>query len=69
VVDDHPGLWSLAELDRHLTPSGATPPGAEPSRAAVEDAIGDLYAAGLIHRIGTYVCAIRTACVAEGPSV
>jgi hypothetical protein len=61
VVDDHPGLWSLTELDRHLTPSGDTPPGIEPSRASVEDAVDDLYAAGLIHRIGHYVCATRAA--------
>jgi hypothetical protein len=61
VVDDHPGLWSLAELDRYLTPSSDTPPGAEPSRASVEDAVEDLYAAGLLHRIGTYVCATRAA--------
>ncbi len=65
VVDDHAGLWSLAELDRHLTPSGDTQPGAEPSRAAVEDAVEDLYAAGLIHRIGSYVFASRAAIAAE----
>jgi hypothetical protein len=28
VVCDHPGLWSVAELDRHLHPSSDTPPGA-----------------------------------------
>jgi hypothetical protein len=56
VVCDHPGLWSLAELDRHLHPSST-----EPNRALTEDAIEDLYAAGLIHRIGDYVFASRAA--------
>ncbi len=65
VVDDHPGLWTLAELDRHLRPSSDTPPGHEPNRAAVEDAVEDLYAAGLVHRIGHYVCATRAAHVAQ----
>jgi hypothetical protein len=65
VVDDRPGLWSLAELDRHLTPSGATRGGEEPSRAATEDAVEDLYAAGLLHRIGQYVFASRAALEAE----
>jgi hypothetical protein len=60
-----PGLWSLTELDRHLHPSSDTPAAAEPSRAATEDAIEDLYAAGLIHRIGTFVCATRAAYEAE----
>jgi hypothetical protein len=65
VVDDYPGLWSLAELDRYLTPSGDTPPGEEPNRAATEDAVEDLYAAGLLHRIGQFVCATRAAHEAE----
>lgn len=65
VVADHAGLWSLAELDRHLHPSSATPLGEEPNRAATEDAVEDLYAAGLIHRIGNYVCATRAAHAAE----
>ncbi len=65
VVDDRPGLWSLAELDRHLTPSNDTRGGEEPSRAATEDAVEDLYAAGLIHRIGQYVFASRAALEAE----
>ena len=65
VVDDRPGLWSLAELDRHLTPSGDTHGGEEPSRAATEDAVEDLYAAGLVHRIGQYVFASRAALEAE----
>jgi hypothetical protein len=65
VVSEHAGLWSLAELDRHLNPSSATPPGEEPTRAATEDAVEDLYAAGLLHRIGQYVCATRAAHAAE----
>ncbi len=65
VVDDRPGLWSLVELDRHLTPSGDTAGGQEPNRAAVEDAVEDLYAAGLVHRIGQYVFASCAALAAE----
>ncbi len=61
LVCDHPSLWTLAELDRCLTPSSETPPGVEPARAAVEDAVEDLYAAGLVHRIGHYVFATRSA--------
>ncbi len=37
----------------------------EPTRAATEDAVEDLYAAGLIHRIGAYVFATRAAISAE----
>ncbi len=65
VVDDRPGLWSLAELDRYLTPSRDTPAGTEPNRASVEDAVEDLYAAGLIHRVGQFVFATRAALEAE----
>jgi hypothetical protein len=60
VVCDHPGLWSLTELDHYLHPSSDTPAAAEPSRAATEDAVEDLYAAGLIHRIGHYVSPRRS---------
>jgi HD-like signal output (HDOD) protein len=35
--------------------------GEEPHRALVEDAVEDLYAAGLIHRLGHLVCATRAA--------
>jgi hypothetical protein len=65
LIDDHPGLWSLAELDRSLTSSGQTPPGAEPPRHVTEDAIEVLYAAGLIHRIGQFVFAARCAHLAQ----
>jgi hypothetical protein len=69
VVCDHQGLWSMAELDRHLTPSGDTPTGEEPHRALVEDAVEDLYAAGLIHRLGQFVCASRAAVEADRVAV
>ena len=65
LVDDHPSLWSLAELDRSLCPSSQTEPGCEPDRVDVEDAVEDLYAAGLLHRLGTYVFASRAAHAAQ----
>ncbi len=65
LVHDHQGLWSMTELDRALHPSSDTPPATEPNRACVEDAVEDLYATGLIHRIGAYVCATRAAHEAE----
>jgi hypothetical protein len=65
LIDDHPGLWSLAELDRSLTPSGQTARGDEPPRHVTEDAIEALYAAGLIHRIGQFVFASRCAHAAQ----
>jgi hypothetical protein len=65
LVDDHPGLWSLAELDRSLTSSGQISPGAEPPRHVTEDAVEQLYAAGLIHRIGQFVFATRCAHTAQ----
>ena len=61
LTQDHPGLWSLAELDRSLTPSGETPIGEEPRRHTTEDAVEQLYAAGLIHRMGQFVFASRAA--------
>ena len=66
LIDDHPGLWSLSELDRLLTPSGQTPGGTEPSRHITEDTIERLYAAGLIHRIGQFVFATHAARAAAG---
>lgn len=65
LTHDHPGLWSLSELDRSLTSSGKTQPGAEPPRAPTEDAIEQLYAAGLIHRVGQFVFATRAAHAAQ----
>ena len=61
MVCDHPGLWTLAELDRSLQPSSETPTGSEPNRSDIEDAVEDLYAAGLVHRLGQYVFATRAA--------
>lgn len=58
IVCDHPGLWSVAELDRALTPAGG-------DGFHVEDAVADLYAAGLIHRCNEFVFATRAAHEAE----
>jgi hypothetical protein len=60
VVCENTGLWSLPELDRCLNPGGDRPP-----EAHVEDLVADLYAAGLIHRCGEFVCATRAAHMAE----
>jgi HD-like signal output (HDOD) protein len=65
VCEDHQPLWSLAELDRTLAPSDAARSGTDPGHADVEDAVADLYAAGLIHRIGDFVFATRAALEAE----
>jgi hypothetical protein len=65
LIHDHPGLWSLSELDRLLAPSGHTTGGAEPSRHATEDAVERLYAAGLIHRVGQFVFATNAARAAD----
>ncbi len=61
LIHDHPGLWSLSELSRSLTSSGQTADTGEPPTHETEDAIERLYAAGLIHRIGSYVFATRAA--------
>ena len=61
LLEDRPVLWTTTELDRCLNPSSATEPGQTPSTVDVEDAIEDLYAAGLLHRLGTYVFATRAA--------
>jgi hypothetical protein len=61
LVHDHPGLWSIAELCRSLTSSAQTAETGEVETHDTEDAIERLYAAGLVHRIGTYVFATRAA--------
>jgi hypothetical protein len=61
LLEDRPVLWTTTELDRSLNPSSATEPGHTPSTIDVEDAVEDLYAAGLLHRLGTYVFATRAA--------
>ncbi len=65
LIDNHPGLWSLAELTRSLTSSAQTANGEDLPTHDTEDAIERLYAAGLIHRIGTYVFATRAAHTAQ----
>ncbi len=61
LLEDRPVLWTLAELDRQLHPSSETEPGSQPDTIDVEDAVEDLYAAGLLHRLGTFVFATRAA--------
>ena len=61
LLEDHTGLWTLAELDRHLRPS--TDP--QSNTVDVEDAIEDLYAAGLVHRLDRFVFASRAAHAAQ----
>ncbi len=65
LIDDHPGLWSLAELNRSLTSSSQTTDGGEPPTHDTEDAVERLYAAGLIHRVGQFVFATRAAHTAQ----
>ena len=55
LIDGHPVIWSVAELDRTLTAPDATP------TKATEDALASLYADGLIHRSGEFVFATRAA--------
>jgi hypothetical protein len=61
IVYDHEGLWSLSELDRTLQASAEARTGDEPSRAQTEDVVQQLYAAGLVHRVGQFVFATRAA--------
>jgi hypothetical protein len=62
LIHDHPGLWSIAELTRSLTSSAQ---GYDPPTHETEDAIERLHAAGLIHRIGSFVFATRSAHAAQ----
>lgn len=55
LLIDHPGHWSMAELDRTLTSSSTA------STSETEDVVESLYAAGLVHRHGTFVFATRAA--------
>ncbi len=57
LVIDHAGLWSITELTRSLIPSS----GDGPDATDLEDALEDLYAAGLVHRLDGYVFATRAA--------
>lgn len=61
IVYDHEGLWSLSELDRSLQASAEARTGDDPSRARIEDVVQQLYAAGLVHRLGQFVFATRAA--------
>jgi hypothetical protein len=65
VCDERQSLWSLSELYRTLAPPDEARSGVEPTDVDVEDAVADLYAAGLIHRIGDFVFATRAALEAE----
>jgi hypothetical protein len=56
LTEDHPGRWSLDELDRTLTPDDA-------DRTA--EAVADLHGAGLVHRCGEFVFATRAAHAAQ----
>jgi hypothetical protein len=61
LLEDHSGLWTLAELNRSLRPS--TDP--QSNAVDVEDAVEDLYAAGLVHRLDRFVFATRAAHAAQ----
>ena len=61
LLEDHPGLWTLTELDRSLRPSSDP----QSNAVDVEDAIEDLYAAGLVHRLDRFVFASRAAHAAQ----
>jgi hypothetical protein len=65
LIDDHDGLWSIAELSHSLTSSSQCVGGCAPSAHETEDAVERLYAAGLIHRVGQFVFASRAAHVAQ----
>lgn len=60
---DGPTLWSLTELDRTLMSSSRSK--APAIDTDIEDAVEDLYAAGLVHRVGQFVFATRAAHIAE----
>ena len=66
LTHDDTGLWSIGELFRSLTSSAQTAANdGEIDTCDTEDAIERLHAAGLIHRIGTYVFATRAAHTAQ----
>lgn len=65
LIDEHQGIWSLDELDRHVRSSEAARSVERPIAADTEDAIQQLCDAGLVHRLGAYVFATRTAVAAQ----
>jgi hypothetical protein len=65
LVHDHTGLWSIAEICRSLTSSAQIAGDGEVETCDTEDAIERLFAAGLIHRLGTFVFATRAAHTAQ----
>ncbi len=65
LIDDYPGLWSVAELSRSLTSSAQAAASGEIETCDTEDAVERLFAAGLIHRVGGFVFATRAAHAAQ----
>jgi hypothetical protein len=65
LIHDDTVLWSIAELARSLSSSTASAGVGEAPTHETEDAIERLHAAGLIHRVGQFVFATRTAHAAQ----
>ena len=61
LVQSHPTLWSVAELARAVCSSKVARRGEELGTSAIEDALQDLFGAGLVHRSGDFVFATRAA--------
>jgi hypothetical protein len=61
LVSSHPALWTMAELGRAISSSDEACKADEASLAGVEDALQDLYGAGLVHRVGQFAFASRAA--------
>jgi len=66
LVESHPTLWSVQELARAICSAREAKAGGEPSTATVEDALQDLYGAGLVHRSGDFAFATRAAVQGAG---
>jgi hypothetical protein len=58
LIDQHPGLLHIDELARM---SGRASVDADAARRIVDDAISDLLAGGLVHRLDRFVFATRAA--------
>lgn len=61
LVQSHPTLWSVTELARAICSSQVARRDGELGTSAVEDALQDLYGAGLVHRSGDVAFATRAA--------